>query len=74
MIGLDVYKKLLQYGSAFLLHLGRLLTLSQVTWLEVPQPEQLITAQILLNNNVLSGLPPAVFKVNSLNVFMSVSY
>ncbi len=51
LIGIDFFAKLLRLGTAWYLELGRLLTLAQVTWLEIPSPAQLIAAHMLLKSS-----------------------
>ncbi|CAH1773495.1 unnamed protein product [Owenia fusiformis] len=50
ILGLETFASLVHLGQSFLYHLGNMLMMSQITFLEVPSPVQLALAQILLAN------------------------
>ena len=56
----------------WLLELGRMFTLARVTWQEIPSPEQLVAAQLLLKQtDVKHTQQSPIFKVHIPHVNMT---
>ncbi|XP_023932312.1 uncharacterized protein LOC106168755 [Lingula anatina] len=62
ILGLETFHHLTSLGQGFLYYLGHLLTMAHTTYLEVPSPEQLVMADLLLGNSTGPEQTHAVFK------------
>ena len=63
-VGLEIFKDLLDLGGGWLLKMGKLLTLAETTFLEVPPPKQLMRAHALMKGQKnVDQATSAVFKV-----------
>ena len=72
---MDIFKKLLNMGTLWLLELGKLLTHARVTWLEIPSPQQLIAARLLLmRENEHSEKSPVFKAITFLALVWNYSY
>ncbi|CAE1231180.1 unnamed protein product [Acanthosepion pharaonis] len=50
ILGIEIFAKILWLNEGFIVYLGKILSLAQVTVFLVPKPEQFLLAQIILGN------------------------
>ncbi|XP_072025931.1 uncharacterized protein [Amphiura filiformis] len=62
ILGLSVFNKAVSLGGLFPAYLGRLISLAQTTYLEVPPPQALALATVLLRNSSWQDGELPVFK------------